>query len=299
MVLVQRNIEVDSEVWAELKKEAIAKNRNIRHMAGEILADYASKSDKAEEQRGVKAIIIAAGMSSRLMELTDDKPKCMLEIGGKTILQRQIETFNQCGIDEIIVVRGYKKEVINYTGVKYVYNQNYRRNNILESLMYAESDMDGEFIVAYSDILFRRSVAEELLESKADISIVVDTGWKSRYKKRFQHPIEEAEKVIVSDNKVVEIGKAVHPTGAYGEFIGLAKFSNAGAEILKMNYRKVVRQFGHTQFHDASSVEKAYLTDMFQELIDKGYTISNIDIKGRWTEIDTVEDINKAGKQWE
>lgn len=299
MVLIQRNIEVDSEVWTKLKREAIAKNRNVRDLAGEILTDYVSKSDKAKERGKIKVIIIAAGMSARLMELTDDKPKCMLDIGGKTILQRHIETFNQCGIEEIIVIRGYKKEVINYTGVKYIYNQNYRRNNILESLMYAESDMDGEFIATYSDILFKRSVVEKLLESKADISIVVDTSWKSHYKNRFQHPIEEAEKVIVSNSKVVGIGKTINPNEAYGEFIGLVRFSSTGAEILKTNYKKVVTQFGNTQFHAAPSVEKAYLTDMFQELIDQSYTISSIDIKGQWMEIDTIEDINKARKQWD
>jgi len=298
MVLFQRNIEVDPEVWTKLKKEAIAKSRNVRSLAGEILADYLNKNDKAKKRRGVKAIIIAAGMSARLMELTDDKPKCMLDIGGKTILQRQIETFRQCGIDRIIVIRGYKKEIINYTGVKYVYNQNYRRNNILESLMYAESSMDGEFIAAYSDILFDKSIVEKLLESKADISIVVDIGWKSHYKNRFQHPIEEAEKVTVSNNNVMRIGKAINSNEAYGEFIGLAKFSDTGAEILKTNYKRVATQFGNRQFHAAPSVEKAYLTDMLQELIDKGYALSKIDIKGQWMEIDTAEDINKARKLW-
>lgn len=298
MPLIQRNIEIDSEVWAKLKQEAIARNRNVRDLAGEILTDYVIESDKTKGQRNVKAIIIAAGMSSRLAELTDDKPKCMLEIRGKTILQRQIETFNQCGIDEIIVIRGYKKEVINYTGVKYIYNQNYRRNNILESLMYAENDMDGEFVASYSDILFKAGVVRRLLESKADISIVTDIAWKSHYKKRFQHPIEEAEKVIVSNNRVVEIGKATNPNEAYGEFIGLVKFTNAGAEILKTNYRRVVDEFGKTQFHTAPSVEQAYLTDMLQELLDKGYTISNVDIKGQWMELDTVEDINTARKKW-
>jgi len=299
MVLIQRNIEVDSEVWTKLKKEAMAKSRNVRELTGDILADYVSTGDRAKGRRKMKAIIIAAGMSSRLMELTDDKPKCMLDIGGKTILQQQIETFNKCGIDEIIVIRGYKKEVINYTGIKYIYNQNYRRNNILESLMYAESDMDGDFIATYSDILFRSSVVEKLLESKADISIVVDTGWKSRYKNRFQHPMEEAEKVRVSNKKVVEIGKVINPNEAYGEFIGLAKFTNTGAEILRKNHKRVVRQFGDTQFHAAPSIEKAYLTDMLQELIDKGYTVSTVGIKGQWMEIDTLEDINKARKGWD
>lgn len=298
MILIQRNIEVNPEVWAKLKTESVAKNRKVRDFAGEILADYVSKIDKVKERRKLKAIIIAAGMSSRLVELTEDKPKCMLDVGGKTILQYQIETFNQCGIDEIIVIRGYKKEVINYTGVKYVYNQNYRRNNILESLMYAESDMAGEFIATYSDILFKRIVVEKLIESKADISVVIDTSWKSLYKNRFQHPMEEAEKVCVSDNKVVRIGKIINPNEAYGEFIGLTKFSNRGAEILKTNYKRAMREFGDTQFHTATSMEKAYLTDMLQELTDKGHTVSNVDIKSQWMEIDTIEDIKKARKEW-
>lgn len=299
MPFVQRNIEVDSEVWGRLKQEAIAKNRNIRDLAGEILADYVAASGRAQGQRRIKAIIIAAGMSSRLVELTDDRPKCMLEIRGKTILQRQIEAFHQCGITETVVIRGYKKEVINYTGVKYIYNQNYRRNNILESLMYAESDMDGEFIATYSDIVFKPGVVRRLLESTADISLVVDTAWKSRYKGRFQHPVEEAEKVVVSNNRVVGIGKVINPNEAYGEFIGLAKFSAAGAEILRTNYKRVVAEFGKAQFHTASSVEQAYLTDMFQELIDRGYAISTVDIKGQWMELDTIEDINTARKEWD
>ena len=297
MVHIQRNIEVDSEVWANLRKNAILKNRNVRNLAGEILADYISANSKVKERGGIKAIIIAAGMSSRLMELTDDKPKCMLDVGGRTILQRQIETFHSCGISEITVIRGYKKEVINYTGVKYIYNQNYRRNNILESLMYAESDMDGEFIATYSDILFKDNVVGKLLESKADISIVVDTDWEAHYRERFQHPIEEAEKVVLDDNKVVKIGKTINPTEAYGEFIGLIKFSKRGASILKENYKRVAKQVGNGNFHTAASIEKSYLTDMLQELIDEGYAISNIDIKGQWMEIDTSEDIKKA-KKW-
>lgn len=299
MTLAQRNILVDPKTWAELKTEAIAKSKNIREFAGEIIFDYFNKKEDRRQKRDIKAIIIAAGMSSRLMELTDDKPKCMLEIGGKTILHRQIEIFNQCGIDEVMVIRGYKKEVINYTGVKYVYNQNYRRNNILESLMYVECEMDGEFIAAYSDILFKKSVVEKLLRCKADISLIVDTDWARHYKDRYQHPIEEAENVVVEKGRIVKIGKSINPNEAYGEFIGLAKFSKKGAEILKTNYRRVKKQLGlNSPFHEALTLEKAYLTDMFQELINSGYKVTNTDIQGGWMELDTIEDINRADKEW-
>lgn len=242
----------------------------------------------------MKAIIIAAGLSSRLVELTDDKPKCMLEIGGKTILQRQIDAFHQCGVDDIVIIRGYKKEKINYAGVKYVYNQNYRRNNILESLMYAESEMDPDIIVSYSDILYDKSVVDKLLDGKADISLIVDTDWVESYKDRSQHPIEEAEKVVVNNGRIVKIGKFINPNEAYGEFIGLAKFSKVGAHVLRNEYNRVKMQLDNGPFHTAPSLEKAYLTDMIQELIDRGYAIINVDIKGGWMEIDTLEDLQRA-----
>ena len=94
----------------------------------------------------MKAIIIAAGLGNRLMPLTDGTPKCMLDINGKTIMQRQLDVLRQCGTDSIVVVRGYKKEMINYPGIRYYENTDYKNNNILRSLFYAESEMDDGFI---------------------------------------------------------------------------------------------------------------------------------------------------------
>jgi len=282
-------VTIDYDLW----KEAREKGLNMSGFFNERLDEYLRNNKK----RKIKAIIIAGGMSSRLMELTDDKPKCMLEINGKTILQRQIETFHKCGISDITVIRGYKSEKINYTSVKYVYNKNYRRNNILESLMYAESEMDEELVVSYSDILYEKEVVDKLLRSEADISLIVDTDWIGQYKDRFQHPIEEAENVVVKDNNIVKLGKSINVNEAYGEFIGLAKFTKKGADILKKEHMRVKKQIGsNSPFHEALSLEKAYLTDMIQELIDKGYTVKNVDIKGKWMELDTIEDFQKAEK---
>lgn len=291
---VQRNIEINPETWKKLKNEATKRNKNVRDFAGEVLDDYLKGATQCKP--GTKAIIIAAGMSSRLMHLTDEKPKCMLEIKGKTILQRQIETLKECGIDDIVVIRGYKKEKINYTGLKYVYNINYRRNNILESLMTAQGEMGCDFIASYSDILYEKPVVEALMKSKADLSVVVDSDWKKGYEGRSQHPLEEAEKVVIKGGKVEKIAKALSAVEAHGEFIGLMRFSKKGAETLKQNYNRLKKE--HTidkPFHTAASLEKAYMTDMFQELINKGYKVSPVMIKGQWTELDTLEDFKKAG----
>jgi len=249
----------------------------------------------------MKAIIIAAGMGIRLNPLTNDKPKCMLELKGKTILQHQLDAFRASGITDISVVKGYKKEVINYPGLKYYINDNYKNNNTLTSLFYAEDEMDEDFVFSYSDIIYKPEIVEKLLKSKGDISLIVDVDWKKQYEGRTMHPTDEAELVIVENDKIIKIAKFMNPDVAHGEFIGLAKFTKKGAEILKRNYKRCLenRWCGYQKnqrFHDAISIEKAYFTDMVQELIDRGYPIENVDIKGGWWEIDTFQDFKKVKK---
>lgn len=297
MGMAQRNIEVDPEVWSKLKIEAMEMNKNVRDLAGEILADYI-ESKKIKKEKRPKVIIIAAGIDTRLKPLTKDKPKCMLDVNGKTILQRQIETFKQCEMDNLVVVRGYKKKSINYPGLRYCYNSDYKTNKILGSLFSAEAEMGDEFIAAYSDILFTASIIEKLLKSTADISLCVNTDWQSGYVGRYQHPIEEAEKVVLQDGKIVKIGKSINPNEAHGEFIGLAKFSKAGAEILRSNYKIAEKLFSNKPFHEAPVFHKAYFTDMIQELIDRGFVVDYVSVKDNWIEIDTYEDLQKAKKMF-
>lgn len=245
----------------------------------------------------MKAIIIAAGLGNRLMPWTNEKPKCMLQIGDKTIMQRQLEVLRQCDIDDIVVVRGYRKEMINYPGIKYYENTDYENNNILRSLFYAENEMGDGFIFSYSDIIFEQGILEKLLRSKADISLVVDVDWISHYKGRLLHPIGEAELVEVENGEITKIGKKICPPNrAHGEFIGLAKLSKTGAELLRSNYHRVVAEHQGRAFQQAASVEKAYLTDMIQELVNLGYEIDSVDIEGGWVEIDTPEDLERAKK---
>ena len=158
--------------------------------------------------------------------------------------------------------------------------------------------MDGEFVFCYSDIIYGKSALEGLLQDESDISLVIDTDWKSHYQQRYQHPISEAELVKVEGERIVRIGRNIFPPDeAYGEFIGLAKFSRKGAEILKASYEWAVQNYGAGAFHRAPSLEKAYFTDMIQELIDQGYPVIHIDISGGWAEIDTLEDFEKVNKQ--
>jgi len=296
MTLTQRNIEIDSEVWTRLKIEATNRNKNVREFAGDILSDYL-RNKKLEVKTKPKVIILAAGQTNRLIPFTNNLPACMLEINGKTILQRLLDTFKGCGLNDISVVKGYKKSAIKYPNIKYYYNKNYKNNRTLESLFCANSEMNNEFIVSYADILVDVSVVNRLLESTADISLVVDVQWLEHYKDRYHHPIEEAEKVVVENERIKKIGKIINPNETHGEFIGLIKFSKKGAEILKENYRRITKDYTiNKPFHTAISLEKAYLTDMIQELIDRGYLVSNVDVTGGWVEIDTIEDLKITQK---
>ena len=252
----------------------------------------------------MKAIIVAAGPGSRLNPFTKEKPKCLLKVGSKTILERALDAIRKNGVNDIIIVRGHKKDSINHPDIRYYDNPNYLENNILTSLFYAEKEMNDEFLFSYSDILYSEAIVQKILQSKHDFSIIVDVDWAKMYKNRTLHPTDEAELVRVNkDGMVIEISKFLNPEVARGEFIGLAKFSRKGAEIFVRNYKRCrdSKWCGfrpNQRFHDATSFEKAYLTDMLQELIDRGYHVQNVDIKGGWMEIDTPQDLEKARKIW-
>jgi GTP:adenosylcobinamide-phosphate guanylyltransferase len=155
--------------------------------------------------RRIRAIIVAAGESNRLLPLISDKPACLLEIGDKTLLSRELENLRACGIHDIVVVRGYHGEKIRYPAIRYYDNREYQNTGILRSLFHAKGEMDEEFIFCYSDILYSKEALELLLRDQSDISLVVDTDWQNHYYQRNQHPVSEAELVKVEGNRIMEL----------------------------------------------------------------------------------------------
>jgi len=250
-----------------------------------------------EMTKKMKAIILAAGPSSRLRPMTEKTPKTLLEIEGKSIIQRLLDVFRSCDVKDIAIVRGYRKEDINFPNIIYFDNDNYLHNNILSSLFYAEEFMDDGFIVSYCDILYTKEVVQKLLASPHDISLIIDTEWAERYVGRTEHPTDEAELACVENGKVVRLSKFFNPDAAYGEYIGLAKFTKKGAEILRRNYHRSKNNKWckyEGRFHDATKFDYAYLTDMIQELIMRGYPVHSVDIQKQWVEIDTTQDYEYA-----
>ena len=254
---------------------------------------------KQIEKGSIKAIILAAGMGTRMKHMTESLPKCMaIQFKGKTLLQTQLEALRGSGISDIVVVRGYEGEKMKYPKVRYVWNRDYEKNNILGSLMAAEQELDRDVLISYSDIWYEPSVVQKLMRSDKDIAIGVDIDWKDYYEGRKEHPIEEAENVIFdSDNRVIKVGK-IGATGeeVHGEFIGMMKLTARGAQILKEHYRRAKALYQGKEFQRAKVFEKAYLTDILQDMADLGVPIHCEIIGSKWKEIDTIEDFQKVSE---
>ena len=174
--------------------------------------------------------------------------------------------------------------------------KDYKNNNILNSIFYAEKNINGNIVISYSDILFDKSVVRRLIDSNYDISVVVDIDWRGYYVGRKDHPLSEAENVIFnSNNEVEKIGKI--NTGneeVHGEFIGMIKLSSRGCEIFKQQFNRLKKIYWDKPFQRAKIFQKAYLTDFIQELVDIGIKVHVVIIESGWKEIDTVEDYRKA-----
>ena len=306
--LLKTDIDYLNDLAGQSKKEVapdisefIAKNPQIGSLIRSIRNnnlnnDQIINLENSINKENTKALIIAAGLGSRLKKHTENLPKCMLDFGGKTLLQRQLDAYSKNNITDISLIRGYKKEKINYKGLRYFENKDYKNNNILNSIFYAEKIINGNIIISYSDILFDPTVVQRTIKSNHDISVVVDIDWRGYYVGRKDHPISEAENVIFnSNNEVEKIGKI--NTGneeVHGEFIGMIKLSNRGAEIFKEHFHRLKKTYWNKPFQRAKIFQKAYLTDFIQELVDIGIKVHCVIIESGWKEIDTVEDYKKA-----
>lgn len=257
----------------------------------------------------VRAIILAAGFEPGLLPLIEDRPKALLDIKGKTILERQIEVLNACHIKDIVVVRGYQKAKFTLPNVRYYDNDQYEKSSDLASLFCAEGELQGRCIVLYGDILFERSILEKLLQSDKDISLVVDRAWYDHHWQggestppalpdlvSLREPPEHGYRFLptMADTTVAKIGQQLPAEEAHGEFIGMAMLSPKGAETLRETYRRVVAGYGGGPFHQAESLQRASLTDLVQELIDHAQEVHAVNIYKGWMEVDTFEDYRRA-----
>jgi len=255
----------------------------------------------------MKAIIVAAGTGSRLGELAKDTPKSLLDVNGQSILERQISVFKKLGISDITVIIGPHTEKFTFKNISFIQDKNYLEHDILSSLMLAHSIMYDDVIVSYGDVIFDEHVLQPLINFKGSIGLCIDLNWEKNYDGRKLRLKQEATTVQIKNNmctKIVdgrELAKSkIKDDLKYsnyerlGEFVGLMRLSKHGSTIFIKRYEELINSHIGS-FHDAPSISQAYFTDMLQELIDNDIEILPIPVQGKWCEIDTIEDLKRAG----
>ena len=246
----------------------------------------------------MKIIIIAAGWATRLGKETIDVPKGLLKITKKSIIEMQLDLFQENHLSDITIITGPNKDKFKFKNVNYIQNKDSKNQEVLGSLMKSKSIMNDEVLTSYSDIIFDASVFRSMLDFKGDIGIAVDLDWEKKYLNRTQHPKSEADNVLMENHRILKIKKNIKKsksTQNLGEFVGLMKLSKKGAKIFVEKFNHLIK-FHEGKFHNAPSIKKAYLTDMLQELIDSGILVEPIIINGKWYEIDTPQDLQIARK---
>ncbi|MDB4191712.1 phosphocholine cytidylyltransferase family protein [Gammaproteobacteria bacterium] len=237
----------------------------------------------------MKAIILAAGVGSRIRPLTDNCPKSLLKINGKTILEMMLSHIKICGINEVIFVLGYLQDQIkDYVKtqfpdliVHFITNEKYEVTNTGYSLMLTKDFVkNSTFIKFDADVVFDINILKTLIASEYGNCLCID--------KNINLDAEEIKVIIKDDNRVVKASKTVNPLDAIGESIGIEKISGETAHTLFNNLELMMKD---EQYH------QEYYEAAYERLIEKDIPFYALDISGlRWTEIDTKEDFMLAGK---
>ena len=237
--------------------------------------------------RKIKAVILAAGVGYRIRPLTDNCPKSLLMINGKTILEMMISHIQKCGISEIVFVLGYLQDQIkDYVKTQfpdlvahYITNKKYKETNTGYSLLLTKDLVQNSTFIKFdADVVFDISILKNLIDSEHDNCLCID--------KNINLDAEEIKVIIREENRVVKASRTVNPEDAIGESIGIEKISPEAAHALFSELEIMMKDEQHHQ---------EYYEAAYERIIEKDVPFHALDISGlKWTEIDTKEDFLTA-----
>jgi len=239
-----------------------------------------------------KVILLVAGEGKRLRPYTLDRPKCMVEIDGKSLIDRQMAVLKKEGLTDIVMIGGYKAEMLKREGIALKTNPRYYETNMVWTLFSAEEELEGDVIISYGDIVYSREILQALLKSNADIAVTIDKEWESYWRARSEDPLDDAETLkLRKDGTISEIGQKPKSLDEIeGQYMGLMKFSAKGIKKIKDIFHIAISN-GHLMGKD---VENAYMTDLLQSLINTKHQIKSVPVNGGWVEVDTVDDMESS-----
>ena len=241
------------------------------------------------ENRKPKVILLVAGEGKRLRPYTLDRPKCMVEIDGVSLIDRQLSVLQSEGLSNILMIGGYKSEMLERDGIKLKVNLRYYETNMVWTLFCAEEDLEGDVIVSYGDIVYSKEILQALLKSTADIAVTIDKEWEGYWRARNENPLDDAETLkLRKDATICEIGqKPKSLSEIEGQYMGLMKFSAEGVKQMKQIFHAAVE----TGELLGKPIENSYMTDLLQAIINEGNPVTAVPVYGGWVEIDTVSDL--------
>jgi len=240
-----------------------------------------------------RALILAAGQGTRLRPLTDDKPKCLVPLMGKSLLERQISTLQDNGIDNIQIATGYRADQIELLGFNTSFNDRFSETNMVATLFCAMDFIQqaGDLIISYGDIIYQSENLKALLACDDEIALMIDKNWKELWALRLENPLDDAETLLMdSDHYIVELGKK--PDGyemIQGQYTGLIKVRADKIADFVQFYRKMDR----SKIYDNKDFDNLYMTSFLQLLIDNAWKVKAILVNNGWLEVDSVEDLLK------
>lgn len=242
--------------------------------------------------KGIKAIILAAGEGTRLRPYTLDRPKCLVEVEGVSLLDRQLAVLGAEGVQNVVMIGGYRAEMLRRPGIELRLNPRYFETNMVWTLFCAEDELEGDMLLCYGDIVYSREVLHAVLNSKADIAVAIDLEWESYWRARNEDPLSDAETLrLADDGQILEIGQKPESIEEIeGQYMGLMKFSANGVELLKKSFCDA-KAAGSLR---GKTLEKAYMTDLLQGMIDAGIRLDAVLVHAGWVEVDTVGDLQSA-----
>ena len=240
----------------------------------------------------MRAIVLAAGQGSRLMPLTADRPKCMVNLLGRPLLAYLLDSLNQAGVDDVVVVTGYLADRIDAPGCCLVKNPDYMKTNMVTSLFQASPWMNGDsdVLVCYSDTIFEpRVIRAVIAETEGDIVVSSDECWHDLWSRRMSDPLSDAETFRVSPSRnLMEVGRKPGTIEEIqGQYMGLIKIRRQAHAELRRTYAGLDR--GAT--YEGRSFDQMFMTAFIQLLIDRGWPVKVAPTCNGWLEVDSISDL--------
>tara|TARA_A100001234_G_scaffold171426_1_gene152790 strand:+ start:29 stop:781 length:753 start_codon:yes stop_codon:yes gene_type:complete len=230
-------------------------------------------------------VILAAGRGRRLRSKTSTLPKPLVKYLGKSILDYQISVIKKINLIKPILVLGYKHSLFKKYNFPKIINTKFKSTNMVYSLFRAKKFMNNNLVISYSDIIYSKSLLRKLINKRGDIVVAIDKNFKDYWIKRFKNPLNDVESCLIKNNRILEIGGKVNSfKNIKGQYIGLIKLSKEGIKIFKKVYSSLHKS-------DQKKLEKMYMTDFLQVLINKGYKLTPLNFKSPWIEFDNQNDL--------